>query len=133
MATMGFVETARPGNSIGDASAIVSLIGLTVCLIAVTCVGALQAKRTALSEKIAAGHYATPDYGVLTDRAGVGLTFLAQVLLYGVGVLVGGTLSLVGLGLGIAGLERPRNRPAKIGVAASVMSAIALASCFLLF
>lgn len=132
MAAMEFVETARPSNSIGKASAIVSIIGLTVCLIAVACVGALGAKRAALSEKVAAGDYATSDYSVLTDRVGVGVTALAQVVLYGVGVLVGGTLSVVGLGLGVAGLERPPNRPAKIGIGASVMSAVVLASYFLL-
>ncbi|MHB8898267.1 MAG: hypothetical protein ACYC6Y_05930 [Thermoguttaceae bacterium] len=55
-----------------------------------------------------------------------------ESVLYVVGLLVGGTLSFVGLALGLAGLQRQPTGPARIGIGASLMSGVALVGYLLL-
>ncbi|GEM_PF-1748913 len=120
--------TAQPKseNPLASASAVVSILGLTICLIAVAWVGGLRAKRVAASEKIATTRYPGGDLTIINDTIEVGFTFLAQVVLYVVGGLVGGTLSLVGFILGLAGLGRQPNRMAKIGLVAGSLGPLLL-------
>ncbi len=124
--------TKKSENPLGTASAVISILGLTVCLIAVTWVYTLETRRSATAERIAAGEYKAGDLSPVTDRINAGLTALAQIVLYVVGLLVGGTLSLVGLALGLAGLQRQPTRPAIIGIGASLMSGLTLIGCFLM-
>lgn len=125
-------EKSKSDNPLGMASAVVSILGLTVCLIAFAWVYGLHSRRVATSERIATTKYEGGDLTVVTDTAKVGLTFLAQVVLYVAGGLVGGTLSLVGFVLGIVGLDRQPNRTAKIGLVASLLGPLVLIGYLLL-
>jgi hypothetical protein len=129
---MEAAEEPKPENPLGMASAIVSSLGLMVCLLAVTWGYGLHAKRVAASEKIAAGEYEGGDLTVVTDTMDVGFSFLGQIVVYVVGGLVGGTLSLVGLILAFAGIDRQPNRSAKIGLAASLLGPLVLVAYLLL-
>ncbi len=80
---MEATEESRRGNPLGTASAIVSSLGLMICLVAVTWGYALHAERVAASEKIAAGEYAE---GEPTGVMVVGFSFLGQIVVYVVGV-----------------------------------------------
>lgn len=123
---MGTAEQPKSENPLGTASAVISLIGLTVCLIAFVWVYGLHSRRVAAAEKIATTDYEGGDLTVVTDTIEVGFTFLAQVVLYVIGGLVGGTLSLVGFILGLLGLGRQPNHPAKIGLVASLLGPLVL-------
>ncbi len=70
--------------------------------------------------------YAPDDLSVVFDKAGNGLSFLGQVLVFGAGGLVGGTLSLVGFIAGLCSVSRPRNWTSISGIAISIAAPVLL-------
>lgn len=115
---MNYVEThnddMQVNNPLGVASTVVSAFGLMFCVGAVALVLYMD------SSKIQDKSYEPGDATVLFDKAHNGLTFVGQVIVFIVGGLVGGTLSLVGLFLGVFGLSRPEKLYSILGVVFSV-------------
>ena len=116
-------------NPLGVASAIISIAALVLCLLAAAAGIYLQHDRDALSKRIATKEYEAGDLSPATDRIGIGVSFLAQLAVYGVGVLVGGTLSLIGFSLGLTSIMQQHNRMAKIGVFASPIGPLIIIVC----
>lgn len=119
-------DTAAPENNnpIGLAGAIISGLGCACCvasLIVVSLLGSSTTKdqstrnTSTYGSEYRVAHEAIEKTGKVVEE---GLTFLAQVILFVVGGLIGGTLSAVGLVLSAIGILRQPNRVAKIGLAA---------------
>jgi hypothetical protein len=116
-------------NPLGVASTSLSFLGLLVCVGSIWLVYHLQQERSEESRRMK-----SQKYTIESDRQTIevadsilgGLSFVARAVVFGVGFLVGGTLSLVGFALGIAGLSRHPNGAAKTGVAMSFLGPILL-------
>ncbi len=116
-------------NPLGMASAIISFVALALCVVACVAGVFLRSDRVALSNRIATNEYESGDLRPATDRIGIGVLYLAQLTVYGIGVLVGGTLSLIGFSLGLASILRQHNRMAIIGVFASPIGPLIIIAC----
>lgn len=122
----------RQANPLGAASVAVAAIGLAFCFGGALLGSIQQQKRLARSNRIANTDYQRGDPTVLVENAAVGLTFLSQLAIYGVSALIGGTFSLVGFALGVAGLTTQPKRIALIGIGLSPIGPLMLLVCFLL-
>jgi hypothetical protein len=126
------LETQQPqsqGNPLGVASALISLASIVLCLVVAFTGMHLQNDRSTLTERIDANDYNPGSLTPATDRIGVGLSVLGQLAVYGVGALVGGTLSLIGFILGLVSLLRHYDRIGVIGVVGSAGGPLIVIAC----
>ena len=122
----------RQANPLAAASVAVASIGLAICLFGAILGSIQQQRRIAKSDRIVQTDYKRGDPTVLVAKADVGLTFLSQLAIYGVSAMIGGTFSLVGFALGVAGSPTQPNRIALVGIGLSPIGPLLLLVCFLL-
>ena len=101
-------------NSLGVAGLVVSVFGLICCITVLVLVITIDASTTARQSTEPENYF--EEFGDTVER---GTSFVGRAAIFTVGGLIGGTLSVVGFGLSIAGLTRSPNSTAIIGVIAS--------------
>ena len=107
-------------NPVGKIGAVLSVIGLVIVVGALICVLLLNSQYQADRE------YQPGDLRPVTDTIGNAFTFLEQLVLFVVGGLVGGTLSLVGFIVSAVGLKYADRRSAQIGLFAGLAALLLL-------
>ena len=127
------LSRARGGNPLGAASLIVSILGFAICLFALSSCVIQHKSRSADSKRIASKRYEGGDPTVLTDQIGIGISYFSQAVLYGACFLVGGTLSLVGFAIGIAGVASEPKSTAMVALALSLVGPLLLLFCLVFF
>ena len=108
-------------NLLGGFSVAIAMIALAVSISSITFVSFVE------SAKIPDRQYAPDDPTILTDKAYNGLSFIGQIIVYGVGCLIGGTLSLVSFFSGIFALIHEKRASAVWGIMLSFPTPIIFA------
>ena len=101
-------------NPIGLIGAVLSAIALAVGLYSSSIIDSLE------SRKVPNRHYETHDATIITDKAGNAFTFVEQAIIFVGRGLVCGTLAIVGVVLGCAGLVRSPRVYGLIAIALSL-------------
>jgi hypothetical protein len=127
------LSRALSGNPLGVASLIVSILGFAMSLFALSSSVIHHSSRIADSKRIASKRYEGGDPTVLTDKIGIGISYFSQTVLYVASILVGGTLSLVGFALGIAGVTIEPKSAAMVALVLSLVGPLLLLFCLVFF
>ena len=116
--------TSEPETAVSDANVAGGLsLGFAVAAIAMYLVCIILILNIE-SGKIPDQEYEGHDPSIIMDPALNGLSFLGQVIVFGVGGLIGGTLSVCSIVAGLLGLAQDRKLAASIGLVLSVGSSL---------
>ena len=107
-------------NMLGGFSLALAIVSFLVSVSCITYVSRIE------SAKIPNREYESHDPSVLTDPAFNGLSFIGQVVVYGVGFLVGGTLAAASMIAGAIAMMEEKQRAAISGLIISLLSLITL-------
>ena len=122
-------QSSRKGNPMGTASIVVSLFSLLVCLYSIWWVRDARQSKLAESAQVENRSYADAvdrNAAKALDTIDSGVTFLGQTVVFVAGFLVGGTLAIVGFGMGIVGIGHCPRWIAITGLALSGVGPLAL-------
>ena len=107
-------------NKLGGFSLALAIVSFLVSVSCITYVSRIE------SAKIPSREYESHDPSVLTDPAFNGLSFIGQVVIYGVGFFVSGTLAAVSMIAGAVAMMEEKRRAAISGLIISLLSLITL-------
>ena len=107
-------------NSFGVFALCIAAAALIITLLCIFAVQMLEANKNP------ARHYGPDDMTVLTDKLDNGLSFFAQIIVFVVGGLVGGTMSFVGFIAGLCALAHPKRTTAQAAILTSLLPPMVL-------
>ena len=117
-------ELKRDANRLGIVSLVLSLIALSLATCSSTIINNLQVRKKPDRE------YETHDLRVISDKATNVITFVEQSVVFLVGGLICGTISLIAFTLGCVALVRPPRLTGAVGVILSLIAFKVLLSGF---